>query len=105
MNNVPELEAIVFALLMDVREKMGLEEFSVTLPCFVFTNLMELVPQWKTGEIISRRRKKDGVRGIQVRCLFESMHKEQGHTEIRDSGNFFRNEDGSSSVFGTYIPI
>ena len=66
MNNVPELHAVVFAPLMDAKAKMGLKEFSVTLPFFVFHNLIELVLEWKTGEIINRRKKEDGLYGIQV---------------------------------------
>ena len=46
----------MFAPLMDAKAKMGLKEFTVTLPFFVFHNLMESVPEWKTGEIINRRK-------------------------------------------------
>ena len=105
MNNVPELHAVVFAPLIEVKAKMGLKEFSVTLPYFVFHNLMESVPEWKTGEIISRRKKEDGLCGIQVWYPFEGTQDEQKQTgrgfpvKMGHGGTWFWKEDGSYNVF------
>ncbi len=103
MNNVPELDAVVFVPLMEFKAKMGLKEFSVALPHFVFINLMELVPEWRTGEIINRRKKELGLFGIQVWYPFESMQDKQGQTgtgrgfplKIGDYGRYIWDADGS----------
>ena len=107
MNNLPELDAVVFAPLMEAKAKMGLKEFSVTLPFFVFPLLMELVPEWKTGEIFNRRKKEDRFSGIQVWYPFDSTQGEQGQTgtgrgipvKLGHPGTWSWNEDGSYKAF------
>ena len=107
MNNMPELDAVVFAPLMEVNAKMGLKEFSVALPHAVFTNLMLLVPEWRTGEIIRRHKREDRFYGIQVWYPFDSTQGEQGQpgTERRiafklgNPGTCSWNADGSYKPF------
>ncbi len=99
MNNVPELHAVVFAPLMEVKAKMGLKEFSVTLPCFVFINLLALVPEW--NEIAIRRKRVDGVYGIPLWYPFEGTQDEQRQTgrgipvKPGDGGPFYWTRQGS----------
>ncbi len=107
MNNVPELDEIVFEPLLKLKEKMALEELTVTFPCFVFYNLMELVPAWKSGEIATRYKEDNvnGLRGIRVWYPFNSVQdgKEQPRRglqlKIGARGTFIWNEDGSYGVF------
>ncbi len=59
-----ELDAVVFAPLMEVKAKMGLKELDVALLYFMFANLIELVLEWMTGEVINRHQKEDRWHGI-----------------------------------------
>ncbi len=80
IKNMPELDAVVFAPLMEVKAKMGLKEFSVALPYLVFTNLAELVPEWMTGEVITRHKKEDRWHGIQLWYPFDIPQPRQGQS-------------------------
>ena len=111
MNNMPELHAVVFAPLIEVKAKMGLKEFSVALPYFVFINLMELVPEWsRTGEIFHRYKKADRLHGIQVWYPFDSTQGEQGQTGTRRGFPVTLGDDGTAGVYnwdrdGSYKPF
>ena len=110
MNNVPELHAVVFAPLMEVKAKMRLKEFSVALPYFVFTNLVELVPEWMTGEVINRHKKVDRWHGIQVWYPFDSPQPGQGQSGTGRRIPFKLGDPGTAGVYnwdrdGSYHPF
>ena len=106
MNNVPELHAVVFGPLMEVKAKkmVRLKEFSVTLPCPVFMNLLTFVPEW--NEIATRRKKVDGVCGVPVWYPFEGTQDEQRQAgrgipfKPGDVGPYFWTRRGSFHIAG-----
>ncbi|KAK3898788.1 hypothetical protein C8A05DRAFT_18683 [Staphylotrichum tortipilum] len=107
MNNVPELDTIVFAPLMEAKGKMGLKDFSVTLPIDVFLNLMKLVREWKSREIARRHIKEFKTScGIRVWYPFGTAEDGPGQTErgfylkSGEVGTWFWTADGSHGRVG-----